>query len=774
VSRKHKSHAPLPLAEVKAKAERAAREGRFQQALELAKQICKEQPTPEHQRLLREAYLGRARQLREQGHARDAATVLQAALNVDGHNPAWLGQLAEELAALGEVRAALAALQRVPESPAAARVLARAADAALQQGEAGRKLLPQALHADFDRILQAWSQAEAGQDDAARATLQDIGLRSPFAEWKLFLRGLLAYYHRDDTRAVENWQRLDPDRLPARLAAPFRFAVDAPFRLAQQPAAQVALQKQYDQLQGHGLIQPLREIQVALAREGAMGRAFQMAANLLPALRAEAPALVPRLATCFYWAMITTGGPNDIPRYQRTFGTPPDDPHFHRLSALAYDRGHDLQEAHKFWQKYEQDVAASANVWPGDQATRVRALIWRHMGQNAASVPGEELMAQLPPFLRNHPARPKPLSPSAEKCFLRSLELAPDQLETHAALFEHYRKAGKEPKALQAGEELLRHFPGHVPTLEAMGELLAKKEKYAESLAMYQRALQAHPLDRRLRSRVGNAHLFKARAHAEEGDFAAARAEYQAARSYFEGDQSAVLCKWAACEFKAGDTARAEELVQQALAEGSTRLAVAHSMLIEVSRLRLGKALKDRFNREFNAALTEEPAAAAAVAVAETVAAHRQAGVSYHGQKTHDKKVLAYLDRAAGADFTEAQLKRLCVALLGAEAFKQMRKCCQLGQRKFPGNPHFPFLEAESYVAMGPARCPTWKALPLLDRAEKLAEAQPPDEEQKALLEAIRQRREMIGGAGLLGGRMLDVLEEMFGFDDLDEDEDDY
>src|SRR5262249_14496935 len=112
---------------------------------------------------------------------------------------------------------------------------------------------------------------------------------------------------------------------------------------------------------------------------------------------------------------------------------------------------------------------------------------------------------------------------------------------------------------------------------------------------------------------------------------------------------------------------------------------------------------------------------------------------------------------------------------LGAEAFKQMRTYCQLGQRQFPNNPHFPFLEAESYVVMGPARCPTWKALPLLDKAEKLAEALPPDEEQKSLLETIRQQREMSGGTGVLGVNMLDVLEEMSGFDHSDnKDEDAY
>ena len=35
----------------------------------------------------------------------------------------------------------------------------------------------------------------------------------------VLLRGLLAYYQEDDVRALENWQRLHPERLPFRLAA---------------------------------------------------------------------------------------------------------------------------------------------------------------------------------------------------------------------------------------------------------------------------------------------------------------------------------------------------------------------------------------------------------------------------------------------------------------------------------------------------------------------------------------------------------------------------
>ena len=218
------------------------REGRFQQALELTKQLYKAEPTPAHQEMLRQAYLGRARQLRTQGQIRDAVTVLHAALAVDRTTPVWLEQVAEELARCGEVNRALELLAQAPESAALAYVMAGAADAALQRETAGRALLPVSLDADFDRILLAFQQVEAGKDDDARATLQGIGLRSPFLEWKVLLRGFQAYYANDDARAQENWQRLAPERLPYRLAAPFRFRIDAEFRAAQSPETHTALQ----------------------------------------------------------------------------------------------------------------------------------------------------------------------------------------------------------------------------------------------------------------------------------------------------------------------------------------------------------------------------------------------------------------------------------------------------------------------------------------------------------------------------------------------------
>src|SRR5262249_19649779 len=160
-------------------------------------------------------------------------------------------------------------------------------------------------------------------------------------------------------------------------------------------------------------------------------------------------------------------------------------------------------------------------------------------------------------------------------------------------------------------------------------------------------------------------------------------------------------------------------------------------MVIEIIRLKLPAALKKRFNDEFNAALAEPPSAAAVVALLSTTAAHRLAGVKYHGQKTHEKKVLTYATKALAADFDETQLERAVTHLPDLNAFNQARSYTALGRRRFPTNPVFPFLEAESYLRLGPERCPIYHVRPLLEEARRLADKLPRDPRQQELLEKI-------------------------------------
>ncbi len=746
-------------------------EGRFQQALELAKQLHKSEPTPLHQDLVRRAYLGRARQLRGQGHTRDAATVLRAALAFDHATPVWLEQIAAELAQVGDVKEAMRLVAQAPDT--AGRIVGYTADAALQQGAAGRAALPEALHADFDRAVQAFQQTEAGRDDDARATLQAVGLRSPFLEWKVLLRGLQAYYARDDARALENWQRLAPDRLPARLAAPFRFQIDQTFRAAQPPETQAALQRQLDRLEGGvALLPQLRQARAALANQDSLATAFRHAEALLPALRREAPQLVDRLASCFYWAAVDTG-PDDVTRYKRVFGRPAADPNFHRLEALAHERAGNSEEAHKHWQKYEKEIADDPKMWAAGQAGRVRALIWLRMGRNAAAVPGPEEMARLPPFLRNHPDRPRPLKPSAEECFRRCLELAPDLLEAHEALVQLHRRAKRNDQAEKAARKLLEHFPDHLPTLEGLSQILLEKEEYAEALELLQRAWKANPLNRELRSHVATAHLLTARGFSLADRFDDARREYQAALNLQDPAEAySVYGRWAATEFRAGQAGRGEELLAQAQAKAPAPLALSYVMLVEAARLKLTKPYKPRFDREFKAGLEEPATPAAAAAMLGLVRALLKSGVSYYGQKTHAKKIMEYAEKATVRDFTESQMEEVCGALVDLKSTRAARRLLEKARRQFRANPMFPYLLALTYVTGELEQAPLYQVRPLLEEARRLAEALPPDPRREKLLRDIQDRLHALAVANPFG---MGFMEDFFGsfFDDGDGDEGD-
>ncbi len=752
----------------------AAGEGRFQHALELTRQLYKSEPTPEHRKLLHTIALGRARQLRREARTRDAVNVLQSMLQTPGAQPAWFAEIASELAACGEVPQAMILLGEKADPALQDRFLAQAADAAVQKEQSGRSLLPPALHADFDRILLAFRQLEGGQDEAMRDTLQPIGLRSPFLEWKVFLRGLQAYHQNDDARAVENWQRLKPERLPFRLAAPLRFVLDKEYQTAQPPEVQAMLRRHANLLQSSEAVRLLNELRTGLGGVRNLAPVFRQADHARQVLLREAPQLVPRLANVFYWATLTQGQPEDVPRYQRIFGSASDDRNFHRMQALAWERSHALEDAHTHWQEYLKEIAAHPNVWPGETGKRARALIWQHMGHNATSIPHGEQLKKLPPFLRNHPDRPEPLKPGPEECYRASISLAPDQAEPYLVLFHYLKEQNKEAKAIQVGRDLLKRQPDNFEMLNELGTLLLSQKHSAEAVKLFEQALKSNPLDRSLRSRVSTAHLFHARSLAESGEYDAARGEYQASLEQEVLGRAAILCKWAACEFKAGAAARGEELVKEAQGIAGSELSLNFSMVVEAIRLKLAPAFKKRFDKAFGEGLKQPPEPLAAALLADTVASHRNAGIDYHGQKTHEKKVIDYLKKAIKCAFTEEQMERVCQSLLSLDAYRLSQNYLTLGQKTFKENPMFWLLEAELEINRGEGVYHHYSVSRLLDFARQRAEKLPHGPRRDGLLDRIHTHAAMIEAMNPYRGGFSRFFDSFDGFGPFSEEDEDF
>src|SRR5262249_37838706 len=167
--------------------------------------------------------------------------------------------------------------------------------------------------------------------------------------------------------------------------------------------------------------------------------------------------------------------------------------------------------------------------------------------------------------------------------------------------------------------------------------------------------------------------------------------------------------------------ALAEEYLEKARSLGASPLGVSYTLLTESARLKLDRKVKARFEKEFKAGLEEPPTPDAAADLVSLAASLQATGVSYYGQKTHAKKVIAYAQKADDADFTEAQLEQLCHALITLKSARAAKQFCQLGERKFRKSPKFPHLHAVLLMAAGPDRMDTWQVQNLLEKAEKLA-----------------------------------------------------
>lgn len=757
--------------------ERTRREGKYQQALDLVKQLYKAEPTPAILELLKDVYLRRAEQLRGQGYLRDAATVLEVAGRYDEKNVEWLGKLATEMARCGEVTRTLAMAAKLPEN-ARSGLMGPLVDGAIQQGKAGRDSLPADLRPEYDQVILAFAHAEAGRDDAAKEAMQSIGLRSPFLEWKVFLRGLQAYYVNDDDRARDNWQRLDPARLPARLAAPFRAAIDPAYRAAQPPQTQAILAQQHEQMQATTEGAAVKDLRANFNDHRSVSRAYRAAEQVMPRLKQEQPQLAARLARCFYWGLKETG-PGEIDRYRRAFGPPPDDLNFDRLQALAYQENGAFETAHEHWQKYEKEIAAHPEVWPGEQGNLARALVWQQMAQNAALVPTAKQMKKLGGLLRLLQEMPPLLKPGAAECFEKSIELAPRLREAHEGLYLYLAVQEEEAKAIKAAKRLLEVFPDHVKTLDSLAALYLRRDKPAEAIPLLERALQHNPLSREFRYHLQLAHSAHARQLTAKSKFDQARTHFQSAITFSEPNQlCSAYCQWSACETKAGDAARAEELLRQARSSSPGELLITYNLLVEANRLQLPNAFRTKYTKAFNAAITEPATPELAVTLIRFVRTLDLVGIEYYGKATHWKKIFDYAIKLGTAQYSETQLESLLGNLVELEPPRRaLQRMIDEARRRHPKNPFFLWYQLIDSMGDDPEGLSPWSSFqlgPMIDEAEKLAGKHPPSERLEQLKEDLRRRREMLRllnpMRGLFGGGM-GFFDDEEDFDDDDDDE---
>nr|MCU0719459.1 hypothetical protein [Pirellula sp.] len=109
-----------------------------------------------------------------------------------------------------------------------------------------RQQLSAELQTEAALVADSLDKIHRGCFESAMADVKGIPASSPYADWKLFVRGYIAFCQRDLSTAHRNWERLDPARRASRVARSLLSAstppeqVEPPVNLEDKPSSNLS------------------------------------------------------------------------------------------------------------------------------------------------------------------------------------------------------------------------------------------------------------------------------------------------------------------------------------------------------------------------------------------------------------------------------------------------------------------------------------------------------------------------------------------------------
>jgi tetratricopeptide (TPR) repeat protein len=496
------------------------------------------------------------------------------------------------------------------------------------------ELLPESMQADYRTIVNAF-RAATKSTNPAPATLETISVRSPFLEWKVLFRALLAYSSRDAEKVAACQQRMAPDRLPATLLT---MVLQQPEKNALQDAL-LALRQDINSPRG---------LQTAFA----MGRKILAMPDLPTGEFRE------KLARLFYRAVAHHGQPDDLKRYSSCFGPPSDDPNFSRLSAIALEESGDWLRALENWQAYEQWLAQGKVHWPSDVTRRVRAKLHLQMAQLLRRFVDYSQELDIETFLRfdMHRRLSELLGPSLsgdsflkhslgriQKFLEKARDLDPTWDEASRALTEHYVQTQNLAAAQAEADRILTHNPKCLPVLLILAKAYRENQQPSLALEVWERIRACNLLAPKHRKEAALCAMLAARQELAKKSPASAERFLERQRD-FEATTTQRASYWAIVTVLRTAQKRFDEAAQarQKANESSEHPVVAATCLVIESTIAgIRPALRKPWEAELASHLTAPPTLPMIQALLKCLNKYAVHQIEYRGRAALERKVTA-------------------------------------------------------------------------------------------------------------------------------------
>jgi len=695
--------------------------GDFKRALKDARVCHRQSPTPEHRCFLEHAYIGRAQQLMRNGLAEDSRRIIRELLDLGVTEPSVGAGLPELLLAVGM-------LDCLPQDHDALtddqrdRLRIKAADQAVVKPESTPKSMLE-LQDDAYRIRAALQAVEQGDESAALGHLRDIPRQSPFADWKYFVRGLIAYYQHDKTGTMANWDRLDADRTAARIAAPLKVVAGMASPQHDNNLTLCSNISRLEKLTSNrtvlGKLTRLREF----AADHDWPQLLKTLRMVRGALRDLDPGVYRRLVSCLCGVFVHDGLVKELDQLSRIVDPPPIDPHWNRAKAIAYgntDFYDDEDDAEKYWRKYLCDLENLPALSP-TQRDLARGMVWLRLAEgcviDATRFRNCRCGADHGPDIEEAEGR-------ARDAFEQCLTLAPAYSPGYAAAAGFHAAADRPEEAAGVYRRLLEHAPDHLDALLFLAKHHISRGNPLKAREFALCAREQKPLDRETGELLWSTHVGAARELARTEQFDKARDAVAAADRLLPArkDDYDVLARKAVLEIKAGNAGDAQRFVEQAQEVLGEPTALWLAMTVETIRYDLPWQEVCLYEQRWRQSLKRRCRSETASLMCQVLGAQLETSSQPSSRnEAHVRNLLQYVSRCSRVKWRQEDLRRVCEFLEKMAELKLLTKFAKQGMRKFPEVGYFHWLMGMMEMEKGPFKFSRHLTIYRFQQAIKLA-----------------------------------------------------
>jgi len=439
-------------------------------------------------------------------------------------------------------------------------------------------LLKSAHHEIYEELCAAQQALEdicAERYDDAWLKAKKIGVHSIFSNWKLLIKGLVAFYKYEDQKTLEALGRLSSDTPLHGIAQPYLALLGS--KTVDQKALNESCVQRMCVVAGYPDIVSVMPKADSLWHAGRYSDSYRHIRNNMKSFPSES-ADITGILTRFYFNSIYHLPFTEALRYleQIRDNDMPASPErgleellLCRAECLLFekectDEGDD-KDCAGGWQHF---LEIYTNVF-GDN-NKLASLVYFHLGSMfAAETPREpDLFSWMSTGEDRGRLRNENL---AGRYFSKSIDADKDNKDAYLGLLKVYEKTNNRSKVNKLLDKLIPLFPDDVAILTQAGVSCVDRKSYNKGMKYLEKAARLDPLDSFIKERLAHLYLAAARACFDKGQVKEGRALYEKALTNgtlkprdFNRGCAYIYARWAVLEFKNKNEDAADEKLRLA------------------------------------------------------------------------------------------------------------------------------------------------------------------------------------------------------------------